>query len=78
MPLVSVPAIYDGQQIRLLEKTPVESPYGVVVTFLGPTTEETARRHVIKHGSGPRSEPGRTAGRWMSPCRTLTPNQVDY
>ena len=41
MPLVSVPAIYDGQQVKLLEKAPVESPYRVVVTFLGPITEDS-------------------------------------
>ena len=39
MPLVSVPAIYDGEQIKLLEKAPVEKPYRVVVTFIEPTPE---------------------------------------
>lgn len=40
MPLVSVPAIYDGQHVKLLERAPVESPYRVVVTFLGPADED--------------------------------------
>jgi hypothetical protein len=36
MSLVSVPAIYDGQQIRLLEGPPVREPYRVLVTFVEP------------------------------------------
>ena len=36
MPLVSVPAIYDGKQIRLLEMAPVKIPYRVLVTFVEP------------------------------------------
>ena len=36
MSLVSVPAIYDGKNIRLLESVSVKSPYRVVVTFLEP------------------------------------------
>ena len=36
MPLVSVPAIYDGKQIRLLEGSPVQGPYRVLVTFIEP------------------------------------------
>jgi hypothetical protein len=37
MSLVSVPAIYDGKQIRLLEIAPVQVPYRVLVTFVEPT-----------------------------------------
>lgn len=37
MSLVSVPAIYDGKQIRLLEVAPVRVPYRVLVTFVEPT-----------------------------------------
>jgi hypothetical protein len=40
VPLVSVPAIYDGKQVKLLEKAPVEKPYRVVVTFIEPTKEQ--------------------------------------
>lgn len=36
MSLVSVPAIYDGKQIRLLEMAPVRVPYRVLVTFVEP------------------------------------------
>jgi len=36
MPLVSVPAIYDGQQVWLLEAAPVRGPYRVLVTFVEP------------------------------------------
>ena len=39
MSLVSVPAIYDGERIRLLEAAPVEGPYRVLVTFVEPTIE---------------------------------------
>jgi hypothetical protein len=40
MPLISVPAIYDGEQIRLLEAAPVGEPYRVLVTFIEPAGEE--------------------------------------
>ncbi len=36
MPLVSVPAVYDGKEIRLLETAPVKGPYRVLVTFVEP------------------------------------------
>lgn len=37
MPLLSVPAVYDGKEIRLLERAPVKEPYRVLVTFVEPT-----------------------------------------
>ena len=40
MSLVSVPALYDGKQIRLLENAPVVGPYRVLVTFLEPASAE--------------------------------------
>jgi hypothetical protein len=40
MPLVSVPAIYDGRDVRLLEAPPVQEPYHVLVTFLEPERED--------------------------------------
>ena len=40
MPLVSVPAIYDGQQVWLLEAAPVHGPYRVLVTFVEPEPNE--------------------------------------
>jgi hypothetical protein len=41
MPLVSVPAIYEGEQIRLLEEAPVQGPYRVLVTFVAPAYTST-------------------------------------
>lgn len=35
----SVPAIYDGEQVRLLEEAPVKEPYRVLVTFVEPARE---------------------------------------
>lgn len=40
MPLISVPAVYDGKQIQLLETAPVQEPYRVLVTFVEPAREE--------------------------------------
>jgi len=39
MPLYSVPALFDGKQIQLLEAAPVQEPYRVLVTFIEPTRE---------------------------------------
>ncbi|MCI0477885.1 MAG: hypothetical protein L0Y55_16710 [Anaerolineales bacterium] len=48
MSLISLPAMYDGKEIRLLEVAPVHGPYRVLVTFLEPvispiTTRDPAR-----------------------------------
>jgi len=40
MSLVSVPAIYDGKQVRLLELAPVQGAYRVLVTFIEPADEK--------------------------------------
>jgi hypothetical protein len=40
MPIPSVPAIYDGSTIRLLEQAPVSGPYRVLVTFVEPVQNE--------------------------------------
>lgn len=40
MSLVSVPAVYDGKQIRWLELVPVQGAYRVLVTFIEPAHEE--------------------------------------
>jgi hypothetical protein len=37
MPYVSVPAVYDGKRVRLLEEAPVKGSYRVLVTFVEPT-----------------------------------------
>ena len=42
MPLVTVPAVYDGQEIRLLEPPPVKGHYRVLVTFVEPANDENA------------------------------------
>lgn len=36
MPLVSVPAVYDGNRIEWLETPPTHRPYRVLVTFIEP------------------------------------------
>jgi hypothetical protein len=45
MSALSVPAIYDGKQIRLLEAAPVQEPYRVLVTFVEPTHKQTVPSH---------------------------------
>lgn len=40
MPLVSVPAVYDGKEVRLLEPSPVQERYRVLVTFVEPDRDE--------------------------------------
>ena len=42
MPLVSVPAVYDGEHVRLLEQPPVSGPYRVLVTFIEPVNGVSA------------------------------------
>ena len=37
MPLPSAPAVYDGKEIKLLEPSPVQGRYRVLVTFIEPT-----------------------------------------
>lgn len=49
MPLVSVSAVYDGEEVRLLEKAPVKGSYRVLVTFVEPATEgEPAKRDLSR------------------------------
>jgi len=38
-PLVSVPAMYDGEHIALLEAPPSREPYRVLVTFVEPVSD---------------------------------------
>jgi hypothetical protein len=42
MPLPSVPAVYDGTYISLLEAPPYRVPYHVLVTFVKPVEESPA------------------------------------
>jgi hypothetical protein len=41
MSVISVPAIYEEGEIKLLEKAPVERPYRVLVTFIEPAPNRT-------------------------------------
>lgn len=43
MPLISVPAIYDGEHVSLLEKPPVQGAYSVFVTFVEPVKDDDKR-----------------------------------
>ena len=43
MPLPSVPAVYDGKEIKLLEPSPVQGRYRVLVTFIEPTSDKDAQ-----------------------------------
>jgi hypothetical protein len=43
MPLVSVPALYDGNSITLLETPPSRKPYRVLVTFVEPAEAAETR-----------------------------------
>jgi hypothetical protein len=36
MMVVSIPAVYDGERVSLLEEAPIEGSYRVVVTFVEP------------------------------------------
>ena len=45
MPLISVPAVYDGTNIALLEKPPSRKPYRVLVTFVEPVDAADMRAH---------------------------------
>ena len=43
MPLLSVPAVYDGKEIRLLEPPLIQGRYRVLVTFIEPARDEYVR-----------------------------------
>ena len=45
MPLVSVPAVYDGNHISLLETPPSRTPYRVLVTFVEPVDAAQLRTY---------------------------------
>jgi hypothetical protein len=44
MPLVSVPAVYDGERITFLEMPPSREPYRVLVTFVEPADATEIRK----------------------------------
>jgi hypothetical protein len=58
MPLISVPAVYDGKEIQLLEPSPVKGRYRVLVTFVEPADDET-----VRHAD--RSRFWRSLGAWQ-------------
>ncbi len=52
MPMLSVPAIYDGNEVKLLEGAPVRGRYRVLVTFLEPAPEgsnDSPSPHPVTH-----------------------------
>ena len=52
MAVVSIPAVYDGERVRLLEEAPIEGAYRVVVTFVEPTDDgEGSRRDAARFES---------------------------
>ena len=53
MPLVSVPALYDGNRVALLEAPPSRRPYRVLVTFVEPAdaADERAARFLSSFGA---------------------------
>ena len=48
MPIPSVPALYDGSTIRLLEQAPVSGPYRVLVTFVEPVQDVTRSSSMLE------------------------------
>jgi hypothetical protein len=58
MPLPSVPAVYDGKEIKLLEPSPVQGPYRVLVTFIEPSSDAVFR-------SAERSRFWQSLGAWQ-------------
>lgn len=46
MPHVTVTAIFDGKNVRLLEDPPVNEPYRVMVTFIDPEPDEQVKTQV--------------------------------
>jgi hypothetical protein len=54
MPMVSVRAVYDKGEVRLIEKPPVQDRYDVLVTFLAPkaTAAPAAGKRTLKDLQG--------------------------
>ena len=46
MPLVSVPAVYDGDRVALLETPPSRKPHRVLVTFVEPVDAAEVRERI--------------------------------
>lgn len=59
MPLLSVPAIYDGEHVPSLEAPPVQGAYSVFVTFVEPVGNDHQRANAARF-SGLRMASGRT------------------
>lgn len=45
MSFVSVPALYDGTRVNLLEPPPIDGPYHVFVTFIEPVDDAYLPAH---------------------------------
>ena len=61
MPLISVPTVYNGTNIALLEKPPSRTPSHVLVTFVEPVDATNSVR-ATRLASSNRSMPGETTG----------------
>ena len=49
MRVISIPAVYDGKHINLLETPPILRPYRVLVTFVAPVEKaETLARNLAR------------------------------
>lgn len=48
MALISVPAVYDGSKVALLEEPPVRQPYRVLVTFIEPVNTAKSQADDLK------------------------------
>jgi hypothetical protein len=52
MVMISVRAVYDGEEVRLLEKPPVSGRYRVVVTFVEPEGNKDGDRERLLSSFG--------------------------
>jgi len=48
MTLISVSAVYDGKEIKLLEPPPVKGAYRVTVTFIEPASAPDGKRDLSR------------------------------
>ena len=52
MVMISVKAVYDGEEVRLLEKPPISGRYRVVVTFVEPEGEQVEDKNQLLYTFG--------------------------
>jgi hypothetical protein len=78
MPLASVPAIFDGERVHLLEQPPVSGSYRVLVTFVEPvngkaTTASDLDRFLTSFGAWQDDEPTETTVQRLQGARRSKP-----